>query len=219
MFERDAQRAVGRTGQGGVLDRPAARRSGRRSRASGDTVSEACARPHAVRCEVAVSELLYDAPLAVPGRTIRARIGNAARALGHFALKLPSPAGHDSRYLHYVCPTGMIFIPCKDGISHNEAESITPADATWPARAYSQKPHSSSPTNEQGLTPLPNRCNVHHAFGMIAMFDLLDPQWRNRRWPGMHAREHWNRRLAHCGPLCRRRRSASRAARPSTPVT
>ena len=28
----------------------------------------------------------------------------------------------------------MIFIPCKDGISHNEAESITPADATAGAR-------------------------------------------------------------------------------------
>jgi len=48
--------------------------------------------------------------------------------------EMPSPAGHDSRYLNRVCPTGMIFIPCKDGISHNEAEEITPVDATAGAR-------------------------------------------------------------------------------------
>jgi N-carbamoyl-L-amino-acid hydrolase len=28
-----------------------------------------------------------------------------------------------------VCPTGMIFIPCKNGVSHNPAESITPEQA------------------------------------------------------------------------------------------
>ena len=38
-------------------------------------------------------------------------------------------AGHDARYLHYICPTGMIFIPCKNGISHNETESMLETDA------------------------------------------------------------------------------------------
>ena len=89
------------------------------------------------RCKVAVSELLYDAPLQFP-EDVRARIGNAAARLGISHMNLPSPAGHDSRYLHYVCPTGMIFIPCKDGISHNEAESITPADATSGARVLAE---------------------------------------------------------------------------------
>jgi N-carbamoyl-L-amino-acid hydrolase len=85
------------------------------------------------RCRAVVKELLYDAPLQFPA-DMRARIGNAAARLGISHMQLPSPAGHDSRYLHYVCPTGMIFIPCKDGISHNEAESITSADATAGAR-------------------------------------------------------------------------------------
>ena len=49
-------------------------------------------------------------------------------------MDLPSPAGHDSRYLHYYTPTGMIFIPCKEGISHSEEESITAADAEAGAR-------------------------------------------------------------------------------------
>jgi N-carbamoyl-L-amino-acid hydrolase len=40
-----------------------------------------------------------------------------------------SGAGHDAKYLAQVCPTAMIFIPCKDGISHNEIEAATKADA------------------------------------------------------------------------------------------
>nr|WP_298249334.1 M20 family metallo-hydrolase [uncultured Halomonas sp.] len=37
-----------------------------------------------------------------------------------------SGAGHDSVYVSRVAPTSMIFIPCRDGISHNEAEYATP---------------------------------------------------------------------------------------------
>jgi N-carbamoyl-L-amino-acid hydrolase len=39
-----------------------------------------------------------------------------------------SGAGHDAKYLAQVCPSAMIFIPCKDGISHNEIEDATPED-------------------------------------------------------------------------------------------
>lgn len=39
-----------------------------------------------------------------------------------------SGAGHDSVYVSRVAPTSMIFVPCKDGISHNEAEEALPAD-------------------------------------------------------------------------------------------
>lgn len=80
------------------------------------------------KCEVKVMPLLYDPPLEFP-KSIRARIDAAAQSLHLPAMELPSPAGHDSRYMHYFCPTGMIFIPCKNGLSHNEAESITPEDA------------------------------------------------------------------------------------------
>jgi N-carbamoyl-L-amino-acid hydrolase len=38
-----------------------------------------------------------------------------------------SSAGHDARYLHAICPTGMIFVPCRAGVSHNEAEWAEPA--------------------------------------------------------------------------------------------
>jgi beta-ureidopropionase / N-carbamoyl-L-amino-acid hydrolase len=39
-----------------------------------------------------------------------------------------SGAGHDACYLNRVAPTGMIFVPCKDGISHNEAEVASKDD-------------------------------------------------------------------------------------------
>ncbi|WJR76664.1 Zn-dependent hydrolase [Bradyrhizobium sp. NP1] len=84
-------------------------------------------------CAVQVRELLYDVPLQFP-KSMRDLISETAQRLKLSHRELPSPAGHDSRYLHYVCPTGMIFIPCKDGISHNEAEDITPSDATAGAR-------------------------------------------------------------------------------------
>jgi N-carbamoyl-L-amino-acid hydrolase len=89
------------------------------------------------RCRAVVRELLYDAPLQFPEK-MRSRIAGVAERLGMSHMRLQSPAGHDARYLHYVCPTAMIFIPCKDGISHNEAESITPADAAAGARILAE---------------------------------------------------------------------------------
>lgn len=56
-------------------------------------------------------------------------ISNAAARLGLSSMSIISGAGHDACYLSRVAPTGMIFIPCEGGISHNEAESATPEDA------------------------------------------------------------------------------------------
>jgi len=98
----------------------------------GDKIAGICESARG-KCAVSVRELLYDPPLSFP-IAMQTRIADAARALGLRYEAIPSPAGHDARYLHYVCPTGMIFIPCKDGISHNELESITVEDACAGAR-------------------------------------------------------------------------------------
>ncbi len=45
------------------------------------------------------------------------------------ATLMPSGAGHDAQSLAPFVPTGMIFIPCRNGVSHNPAEEITPAAA------------------------------------------------------------------------------------------
>jgi N-carbamoyl-L-amino-acid hydrolase len=55
------------------------------------------------------------------------------RAAKHFGYKhrdIVSGAGHDACYLARVAPTSMIFTPCVDGISHNEAEDISEAWAS-----------------------------------------------------------------------------------------
>ena len=56
-------------------------------------------------------------------------VAEAIAACGHEPLRLPSGAGHDAGIMARHCPSGMIFLRCKDGISHNPAESITVADA------------------------------------------------------------------------------------------
>ena len=56
-------------------------------------------------------------------------IAGATQRLGYSHRTMLSGAGHDSVYTARVAPTGMIFIPCENGISHNIAENITPAQA------------------------------------------------------------------------------------------
>jgi allantoate deiminase len=53
----------------------------------------------------------------------------AIAACGQEPVRLPSGAGHDAMIMARHCPSGMIFLRCKDGISHNPAESITVEDA------------------------------------------------------------------------------------------
>jgi N-carbamoyl-L-amino-acid hydrolase len=52
-------------------------------------------------------------------------VKEAAAAAGLPARAMISGPGHDAAYIARVAPTAMIFVPCKDGISHNEAESST----------------------------------------------------------------------------------------------
>jgi beta-ureidopropionase / N-carbamoyl-L-amino-acid hydrolase len=54
-----------------------------------------------------------------------AAVRAGAEALGHAHRDIISGAGHDAVHLSKVTPTAMIFVPCKDGLSHNEAESAT----------------------------------------------------------------------------------------------
>jgi N-carbamoyl-L-amino-acid hydrolase len=55
-------------------------------------------------------------------------VSRVASELGFSSMPMISGAGHDAKYLAQVCPTGMIFIPCKDGISHNEIEDASKED-------------------------------------------------------------------------------------------
>lgn len=51
-------------------------------------------------------------------------VREAAKAGGYSSFDVISGAAHDAIYVSKVAPTAMIFVPCKGGVSHNEAESI-----------------------------------------------------------------------------------------------
>ncbi|WP_459615993.1 M20 family metallo-hydrolase [Bordetella sp. 2513F-2] len=88
---------------------------------------EPICRAHAGRCSVAVQCLSAADSLEFP-MSMRKHVQAAASALGIGHLELPSAAGHDARYLHAVCPSAMLFVPSRGGITHNEAEYTAPAD-------------------------------------------------------------------------------------------
>ncbi|MFQ6554025.1 Zn-dependent hydrolase [Aestuariibius insulae] len=53
-------------------------------------------------------------------------VRNAAERLGFTHMNLISGAGHDACWINRVAPTAMVMCPCVDGLSHNEAEEISP---------------------------------------------------------------------------------------------
>ena len=55
-------------------------------------------------------------------------VRSATEKLGYPYMEMVSGAGHDSLYIASVAPTSMIFVPCENGISHNEIEYAKPED-------------------------------------------------------------------------------------------
>ena len=62
------------------------------------------------------------------------RLGEAIEAQGFEVRRLPSGAGHDAMAMAHLTDIGMLFVRCRDGISHHPAESMTPEDAEVAAR-------------------------------------------------------------------------------------
>ncbi|MDG3087766.1 Zn-dependent hydrolase [Vibrio hannami] len=52
----------------------------------------------------------------------------AAESLGYSHMDIYAGAGHDACYMADLVPTGMIFTPCENGISHNEIENTSPQE-------------------------------------------------------------------------------------------
>jgi len=57
---------------------------------------------------------------------LRDLIAAEAAALGHEPMRLHTVAGHDAVALAPALPSAMLFVPSKDGVSHNEAEFTRP---------------------------------------------------------------------------------------------
>jgi beta-ureidopropionase / N-carbamoyl-L-amino-acid hydrolase len=92
---------------------------------------------HAPPCAVTMNPLV-DALSNEFDSGLRERIARAARSRGLPAMSIPSAAGHDARHLARVCPAAMIFIPCREGLSHVEHEWAEPAHVAAGALVLAQ---------------------------------------------------------------------------------
>ena len=72
-------------------------------------------------------EIWYSPPVKFDTNCVSA-VKAGAEELGYASMPIISGAGHDACYMSRVAPTGMVFIPCEDGISHNEIENATRED-------------------------------------------------------------------------------------------
>lgn len=66
-------------------------------------------------------------PVEFDGRVVE-QIEQLAEQTGLSTKRMPSGAGHDAQMMARICPTGMIFVPSLDGISHNPAEHTDEKD-------------------------------------------------------------------------------------------
>ncbi len=79
--------------------------------------------------QIEIREISHQDPIHFD-RDIQELCTQAADALCCSNLQLLSGAGHDAGYVNRLCKTGMIFIPCKGGISHHFAEAVDDDDLT-----------------------------------------------------------------------------------------
>jgi N-carbamoyl-L-amino-acid hydrolase len=75
--------------------------------------------------ELDMEQIFYYAPIHFDEDCVSA-VREGTRACDYSMREIVSGAGHDACYLANVAPTSMIFIPCIDGISHNEVEDAKP---------------------------------------------------------------------------------------------
>jgi len=81
---------------------------------------------HGVESAITVDN---DSPPVQFDETCTAAVESAVVGLGFSHQRMVSGAGHDACYVARHAPTSMIFVPCDDGLSHNEAENISPDQA------------------------------------------------------------------------------------------
>ena len=87
--------------------------------------------------DVTVQETFHALPVAFDPGVVDA-VERAAVAQGFGHMRMPSGAFHDAQFVVPVCPAGMIFVPCRDGVSHNPAEYAGPAQLAAGTRVLTQ---------------------------------------------------------------------------------
>jgi hydantoinase/carbamoylase family amidase len=80
------------------------------------------------RCSVVLSRS-FDMPPCTFSADLQNAIERAAADKGFKSARMLSGAFHDALFVNRVAPASMIFVPCRDGLSHNEAEFVEPGHA------------------------------------------------------------------------------------------
>lgn len=72
---------------------------------------------------------VHDLPASPCDPALMDLLDAATAEAGHRPFRLVSGAGHDAMIMAALCPTAMLFLRCRGGVSHNPAEHVEPADA------------------------------------------------------------------------------------------
>lgn len=99
----------------------------RRDRGAAAILSACAAIAEARGLELAV-ERTNDLPASPCDPDLMARMDAACAQAGQPVRRLVSGAGHDAMVMAALCPTAMLFVRCRGGVSHNPAEHVDPAD-------------------------------------------------------------------------------------------
>jgi allantoate deiminase len=95
------------------------------------TECEAIARKRGVGLTI---EPFMDSPATLMAPELIEVLDQTFASLSLEPMRVASGAGHDAVAMAHLCPSAMLFVRCKGGISHNPAESITVEDADVAAR-------------------------------------------------------------------------------------
>ncbi|HZQ47625.1 MAG TPA: M20 family metallo-hydrolase, partial [Verrucomicrobiae bacterium] len=102
---------------------------------SDSTRGTACGRLQEIASQIgqkrgieAVWEVVHDIPSVPCSRELSGMLAKAARQHLLKVTELPSGAGHDAAVMGDITPVAMLFVRCKDGISHHPDESVTAED-------------------------------------------------------------------------------------------
>jgi len=100
--------------------------------ARGDAI-EPTVRAAMTACDAVVTERFHALPSSFDPIVVEA-VEAAAGELGLKAMRMPSGAFHDAQFLVSLCPTGMIFVPSRGGVSHHPSEYTAPDQLAEGAR-------------------------------------------------------------------------------------
>ncbi len=113
--------------------------------ASSDAVAQACAELNARLGEICAERGLkfdwrvVDSMEAVDFcEDLTRTLAGAVEGTGSRAIRLRSGAGHDAMVMAERCPTTMLFVRCRDGLSHHPDESVTEADVAVALEVFCQ---------------------------------------------------------------------------------